>query len=132
MTDLTKNSYSHYYLYAKGWYEKSSDQLYDLRVVTSEYTGMKMVHITPGNVCTVLMGAVSQSIEYSEFKGKTIFRAFVYRMLDEKKSIDGFIRASLEQLMRTKGKNLNLDKPSDNILPLVEDALEIWEEMHKE
>ena len=128
-----KNLYTHYYLYAKGWYEKSDNQLYDLRVITSKYSGLKTEHITPMDVTSVLINAVTQSMEHFKLKDKTIFRAFVYRMLDEETSIDGFIRASLEQLMRTKGENLNLDKPSENVLALSDDeALERWEEMHKE
>lgn len=62
MTDREINPYTHFYLYAKGWYEKSSSPINDLKVIASNFSGVKFDYITDNDVYSILYELVKFEI----------------------------------------------------------------------
>ena len=48
------NSYSHYYLYAKGWYKKSDDIIDDLKKIYSKIYGIEEKYVEVGHIISLL------------------------------------------------------------------------------
>jgi hypothetical protein len=100
-----KNVFSNFYLYAKGWYEKSNT-LEDLKRITSVYSGVSQDYITERDVRQVLLNIVRQEICKSEYA----FSKFVEVM-----ETDGFYASCLAVLRNSMIKECG--RPDSNVLP---------------
>jgi hypothetical protein len=107
------NPYSHFYLYAKNWYRKSDDVIFDLKNILSNYTGVDFKYLSERDVRVILLEiSKKEIIEYKTFP----FEHFIYNC-----ETDGLISACLSVIACAPSGNLDrlpLDKPNSNILPL--------------
>lgn len=107
------NPYSHFYLYAKGWYQKNDDRFEDLLKILAEYTGSSIEFLSYNDLSTVLLEIVEREIMVEKSFRLTDF-AFRCESL-------GLISACLivmECAPTGKKGRLPMYKPSAKILPL--------------
>lgn len=112
------NQYSHFYLYAKGWY-KRGDMFEDLKVLLGNYSGTDPKHLSKDDVITFLSGIVSQEMTPQKFEN--FFRDMIsdIRWHPEKTAdivlTENFLRVL--DMAVVKGR-MTLAKPDGSILPL--------------
>ena len=83
---MKSHPYSHFYLYAKGWYKRSNNVMEDLKVIAKKYCGLS--YCDDRDVFSLLTNLV-----YEEIKNETQFAKYV-------SDVDslGFVRASITVL----------------------------------
>lgn len=112
------NPNTHFYLYSKGWYDKS-DSMTDLKIILANYTGLDVKNVTDDSVISKLSELVWFEINKSG-NAEYHFHHFLMDVLRR-----GMVAASLGFLSIAptgdKGRE-RLGKPSEKILPLTEET----------
>ena len=71
-----KNTYSHFILYSKGWYQRNHPYI-DMQILVGEWTGIDPMYIDDGNIFSVLTTMV-----YPYIKSERDFSLFVENCLN--------------------------------------------------
>lgn len=110
------NDYTHFYLYAKGWYNRG-DVMDDLRKITSNYSGSPA---SENDALTVLLHVTWDEILKSG-NPRHQFEQIVRRPLGGgENSLRCLARACLALLADTIVKGRDLGEPDYSVLPQVE------------
>lgn len=107
------NPYTHFYLYAKGWYKKS-DLLHDLQKIAGDWAGTNSASIE--NVLSILLDLTFDEILRSR-NPKTHLFAFVQKIYSDNKP-ETVMSACMSILGVAHADGLALGKPDPKILPL--------------
>ena len=105
------NPYTHFYLYAKGWYVKN-DLKNDLLTILADYCGMEKKYVAERDLRSVML-----EIIWKEMGNLNTFSRFIAKM-EEK----NFESACMWLLLGVE--NHSLGKPDKSILPLCDDVTE--------
>jgi hypothetical protein len=108
------NEFSQFYNYAKYWYKKSDDVVADLKIILSNYCGMKPEHLSLSDLNIILL----EIAEYEVMQEKSMnFKDFVFSC-----SKEGLVQACLNIMANSptgyKTRLTGLYRPSSKILPL--------------
>lgn len=133
-----KNSDSHFYLYAKGHYQRD-DSIEDLKILLGEYCGTEPSYLSVDDVLSKMVSLVHKefSKDYTEYKFTEFMSDILPRNrwkfindVDEVITLEEvIIKKCLSVLRFARVKDLggndllNLDKPDKNILPLKKEAV---------
>ena len=120
------NSYTHFYLYAKGHYMKSDDIIDDLKYILSERSAIPVERCLATDIVDILLSLVYKHITESG-NPEMYFKDFILKLkrpflcknvitYEEMKL--SIIKSSLIILEMTNVKDLNLGEVDGNILPL--------------
>ena len=117
----------HIYLYAKGWYKKSDNVMDDLKTLISYRSGIDGLHITKGDVFTVLLGITYKQM-MEDGMTQTQFMNFVEGLNPSANWLNGgnrhddfntvLINQCLSVLRFVKMDAKTTTPPDPNILPL--------------
>lgn len=99
------NPYTHFYLYAKGWY-KITEIVSDLKRITSSYSGIPEKHVTEQDITTILYEILQKEIS----KNNYILPVLLSRVVK-----DGLYRAIIDVLSIAEIKDCG--RPDSSILP---------------
>jgi len=106
----------HYYLYAKGWYQKSDDIVKDLLTIHEEWCGCDLDIGDVGLIEWKLTDIAFDIMMNSPKDKRDFFHGFIYSLKTDKDLIVQCLR-----LMRyCSVENLSSDDVNENILPLKE------------
>jgi hypothetical protein len=119
----TMNSHTHYYLYAKGHYEKN-DLWDDLKAIQAAWCGIEAEYIDESDISNVLLPLVFKHIKEGG-NPEFMFIDFINR-LDEHNACgapdrpfpERLIQDCLSVLRYVTAEGLNLGEADPNILPL--------------
>jgi len=120
------NSYTHFYLYAKGHYMKSDDIIDDLKYILSERSAIPVERCLATDIVDILLSLVYKHITESG-NPEMYFKDFIIKLkrpflhknvitYEELRLL--IIKNSLSILEMTNVKDLNLGEVDENILPL--------------
>jgi hypothetical protein len=115
------NEYSHFYLYAKGWY-KRTDVFEDLKAIISNYSGTDVKYLDDNDVIDFLSIIVYPLITTDYF-----FKEFISRIYKNVSTGNSFKLSLVESMLfylhfADKNSFGTLAKPDSKILPLSEDG----------
>jgi len=102
---MKPNDYTHFYLYAKGWYKRSENIVNDLKVIMEDFSVIDRKYVSESDIKIVLTEVV-----YPEINGVYQFRKFISDV-----ERVGFYDACLSVLCLAKVENIG--KPDFKLLP---------------
>lgn len=103
------NPHTHFYLYAKGWYKKSENITYDLKVLTSQYSAIPYEYISERDVFQVLM-----ELSWSEIS-RTGNPSERFKWFMSKTNTDGWEKACLSLLNGSNVVGLEIGRPDSTL-----------------
>lgn len=106
--------YSHFILYAKGFYKKSGNLLQDMKHIVSNYSGVNEKHISSGDVFVVMTEIAFH------FIGKNLSD---FQRYTEDVSAGGYIYGIIKMLNSISIENMEISYPDPSVLPLSEEFL---------
>ncbi len=121
----------HYFLYAKGWYQKSNNIIDDLKKIQSNYTNIDEKHIEVMDILDRLYNIICDIIDQLNMSYRDFFWTLMVKDLFDtnffpfersfKVEYDyptEFIKICLKHLRYIKVINLNVTDVDENILPI--------------
>jgi len=106
-----ENPYTHFYLYARGWYKKSENVVDDLKVLAGHYSGIMPKYITMTDIMFHLT-----HLAFIEVNRSGNPEYFFHRLVLQAGS-ENSIQACLNLLRYVEVTELNIGKPDYSILP---------------
>lgn len=119
-----KSPYSHFYLYAKGWYKRSDNMESDLLTILSDFSGISKDLLNLHDLFSVLSELVWKEIERSSNPQR------VFTVYSDRLRLSGFYQACMLVLCTSKKYDYQghlFFRPNPNILPLTDDVT--WDEV---
>jgi hypothetical protein len=126
---MSKNSRTHYYLYAKRAYQKKNIWD-DLRIIQAKYTGSSSpLHVSKSDIMQVVtriaMDEMERQGKMNPHSMQMLLNAILKRQQnapsvhgDEMSTPEAILRECLAVLLMAPVKGLNLGEPDSNILPV--------------
>jgi len=113
---MKPNPSSHFYLYAKSWYQEG-DRDDDLKTIMGNYSGMEKRFVDMRDVVGHLLGLAWNELQRKP-NGEYSFKSFIFRTEQ-----NDAITACLSLLALSQNNpEIPLLRPDENILPLVKDV----------
>lgn len=116
---MDKNSYTHLYLYAKGWYEQDN-LIDDMRAILAHRSGVKEKSISAEAIIQVLVNVAWPHIVQNKSRFDEIMRVFAFgdTIMYPDNKLYAAIALLLGVLHFTTTKDLNLGQPDGEVLPV--------------
>tara|TARA_R110000824_G_scaffold379016_2_gene570828 strand:- start:4154 stop:4573 length:420 start_codon:yes stop_codon:yes gene_type:complete len=137
--DKKITSYSHFIVYAKGWYERGDNIIDDMKKLVSERCALDIQYVNDSDVWSVLVDALFEHVNPQ--RNKWVLAGLFSPHCSDPDFLKGWtnecpleraVKKILSELMtlEIKGANFKLEDPDPFILPVSDEKLKQWEDLH--